>query len=110
MKRPKKRMTDLDIRMVIEEIEEWRKGERGSRLTWVKLERIFPFTRQTMYSKEAIQSAFELTQTVLKTNKCLIKKPPFMGNDLEKQKLKNRIKELEIQVEELQKLWVLERL
>lgn len=104
----KRRMTELDIRMVVEEIDAWRDGERGSKLTWAKLEHIFPFTRQTMYSKESIREAYENAQMPLK-----IGKKDQLGRNLdhlsyiEIQRLKNRILALEIQIEEWQKLWIL---
>lgn len=100
-------MTHLDIRMIVEEIEAWGKRERGQKLTWAILERIFPFTRQTMYSKPKIREAHEKARIALKTGKFSLKvKGLLEGDDLTIQKLKNRVKELELQVEEFQKLWI----
>lgn len=107
-RRQKRRMTELDIRMVVEEINAWKNGERGPKLTWAKLERIFPFTRQTMYSKESIREAYKNDQMPIKTGG---KTQTSINLDqlayIEVQRLKNRVKELEAQVEEWQKLWIL---
>lgn len=103
IRRPKKRMTELDIRMIKEELEAWGNKERGLRLSWIILERIFPFTRQTMYSKAEIRDAYENARIALKTGKV---KRRTEASDLDLQRLKNRIKELELQVDEFQKLWI----
>lgn len=104
----KVRMTYLDIRMIVEEIEAWEKNERGKKLTWAILERVFPFTRQTMYSKAEIKDAYEKARIALKKGKIAPsrKETNDNNNELVIQKLKNRIKELELQVEEFQKLWI----
>lgn len=103
----KTRMTNLDIRMVVEEIEAWGKKERGHKLTWAILERIFPFTRQTMYSKHEIRDTYKKARIALKTGKFGPNEKILSdGSDLVIQRLKNRIKELELQVEEFQKLWI----
>lgn len=103
----KARMTILDIRMVVEEIEAWEKRERGRRLTWAILERIFPFTRQTMYSKAEVRKAYKDAHLALKLGKKEATKHLLRyESDLDIQKLKNRIKELELQIEEWQKLWI----
>lgn len=106
-RRQKKVMTELDIRMVIEEIEAWGKGIRGSKLTWIILERVFPFTRQTLSSKDEIKSAYLTAQAFLKSGQSKVRKTTYSNvNELEIQRLKNKIKELESQVETLQKLWI----
>lgn len=103
--RTKTRMTQHDIQMILEELEAWEQGERSTKLTWSILERIFPFTRQTLYSKSPIREAYDRAKTNLKTGRR--GKPPVeRENDLKLQRLKNRIKELEAQVEEFQELWV----
>lgn len=105
--RQKRRMTELDIRMVVEEIEAWRNDDRGSKLTWAKLERIFPFTRQTMHSKEGIRKAYENAQRPLKIGKIGQNRSNFEHlSYIEIESLKKRIKELEEQIEEWQKLWL----
>lgn len=105
--RQRRRMTELDIRMIVEEIDAWRNGERGSgKLTWVKLERIFPFTRQTMYSKESIREAYENTQTSLKIGDKVRPNKADQLTYIETERLKRRIRELETQVGEWQKLWI----
>lgn len=106
--RQKRRMTELDIRMVVEEIEAWRNGERGSKLTWAKLERIFPFTRQTMYSKQLIRIAYGNTQKSRVFEKTSRGSFDLLSY-LEIEKLKKRIKELESQVDEWQKFWVINK-
>lgn len=105
--RQKRRMTELDIRMVVEEIEAWRNGDRGSKFTWGKLERIFPFTRQTMYSKVQIRNAFLSARTKMRSDLgSTQKKLPVNSGDLENMRLRKRIIELEKQVEEFQRLWI----
>lgn len=107
--RKKPRMTDIDIRMVIEEIEAWLAGERGKKLNWITLEKIFPFTRQTMASKEQIRIAFISARTKMKSDLGSIQKKQtvnFSTGDLENMRLRKRIKELELQLEEFQKLWI----
>lgn len=100
-------MTYLDIRMIVEEIEAWGKRERGQKLTWAILERVFPFTRQTMYSKTEIKEAYKKARMALKTGKISQKdKASEDVNALVVQRLKNRIKELEMQIVEFQKLWI----
>lgn len=107
MKKQKKRMTNLDIQMVVEEINAWANGERSKKLTWKVLENVFPFTRQTMYSKSEIKIAYEKAQIALRTGK----KPKIanysrQSDELKIQRLKARIRELEKQIEEFQELWV----
>lgn len=103
----KVRMTILDIRMVVEEIEAWERKERGNKLTWAILEHIFPFTRQTMYSKPEIREALKKARMTLKMRGNCVSKPILTEEDeLIIRRLKNRIKELELQVEEFQKLWL----
>lgn len=104
--RQKKRMTELDIRMVVEEVDAWRDGERGSKLTWAKLERIFPFTRQTMYSKESIREAYKNTPKHKTFKEGQFGTSPVQLSYIEIQRLKNRIKELEGQLQEWHKLWI----
>lgn len=106
----KVRMTNMDIRMIVEEIEAWEKRERGHKLTWAILERIFPFTRQTMYSKADINRAYKKARIGLKIGKIILDPNNTKNNELVIQKLKNRVKDLELQVEELQRLWIHERL
>lgn len=98
-------MTQHDIQMVLEELEAWEKGERSTKLTWSILERVFPFTRQTLYSKSRIREAYDRAKTTLKTGR-RVKAPVERENDIKLQRLKNRVKELEAQVEEFQELWI----
>lgn len=103
----KRRMTDLDIQMVVEEIDAWGRFERGRKLSWSVLEKIFPFTRQTMYSKEPIVVAFKSAKEALSTGKASsVTQKAFVKDDLKLQRLRKRIKELEIQIEGFQELWV----
>lgn len=104
-KRP--RMTKLDIRMVVEEIESWARGERGKKLSWIILERIFPFTRQTMASKNLIKTVYEKARySTRETKPSKNKSSDYKTGDLEIMRLKKRIKELEMEKEVLLKLWV----
>ena len=103
----RRRMTSLDIQMVVEEINAWANGQRSKRLTWSILEKVFPFTRQTMFSKEDIKTAYEKAQIALKTGR-KVKTATDSGQveDIQIQSLKKRIVELETQIEEWQKIWV----
>lgn len=103
----KPRMTKLDQRMVVEEIETWAKGERGKKLSWTVLERIFGFSRQTLASKSEIREALERAKKSLKNVKSgRVQTLGTTFNDLTEQKYKNRIKELELQIDELHKLFI----
>lgn len=103
----KRRMTDLDMQMIIEEIDAWGRFERGRKLSWSVLEKIFPFTRQTMFSKEPILVAYKSAKEALSTGKAssLLQKTSI-EDELKVQRLKKRIKELETQIESFQELWV----
>ena len=93
--------------MIVDEIEAWERKERGKKLTWAILERVFPFTRQTMYSKKEIRASYKKARISLKDGILKPKRNSLSenNNDLVIQKLKNRIKDLEFQIEEFQKLW-----
>lgn len=103
----RRRMTSLDIQMVVEEINAWANGERSRRLTWSILEKVFPFTRQTMFSKADIKTAYERAQIALKNGR-KVKTAIYSGqvDDIQIQALKKRIAELEAQIEEWQRMWV----
>lgn len=100
-------MTDLDIQMVVEEINAWGNFERSRKLTWAVLEKIFPFTRQTMFSKAAIKNAFEEAKIALSKGKMINNKGSKLSEDeLKLRRLRSRIKELEGQIEAFQEMWV----
>lgn len=100
-------MTEIDIHMIVEEIDAWGRFERGRKLSWAVLEKVFPFTRQTMYSKERILVAFKAAKEALSTGRAsTVASKESVEDEVKTQRLKNRIKELEIQVESFQELWV----
>lgn len=53
------KMSGLDVDHAVMELQAWRDGERGRRLTWAVLEKSTGFTRQSLSSKEAIKKAYD---------------------------------------------------
>lgn len=105
MRRSKKRMTERDIQMVMEEIEAWKNGERGKKLTWGILEKVFPFTRQTLSSKDKIRTMFNSLRKGAKPSKQK-KINLYSNNDIELQRLKNENRELKNAIDKLHKLLI----
>jgi hypothetical protein len=59
------KMSAADVAYAIKELEAWRDGMRGKKLTWGLLEKVVGFTRQTLSAKEEIYSHYEAAKLAL---------------------------------------------
>ena len=64
------KMAASDISYAIKELEAWRDGQRGRKLTWALMEKVTGFSRQTLESKPDIYDAYD------KAKKSLAKDTP----------------------------------
>jgi hypothetical protein len=90
-------MSDTDHQYAIKELEAWRNGERGIRLSWSLLERSTGFSRQTLSSKGEIKRAFDAAKKALAKG---IRVRPPRGDDY----LENRLKAQEADLERYRNL------
>jgi hypothetical protein len=59
------KMSAADVAYASKELEAWRDGLRGKKLTWGLLEKVTGFTRQTLSAKEEIYSRYEAAKLAL---------------------------------------------
>lgn len=59
------KMSDTDIQYALKELDAWRDGLRGSRLTWNLLEKSTGFSRQTLSGKPSIANSFGVAKESL---------------------------------------------
>lgn len=62
----KTRLTDIDITMIVRELEKWRDGQCGARLTWGTLENIYGYSRQALQAHVRIKTAYKLAKDSLR--------------------------------------------
>lgn len=67
MARTVPKMSAYDIAYAIKELESWRDGQRGGKLTWSLLEKTTGFSRQTLSAKEDIYAIYEAAKKALAT-------------------------------------------
>lgn len=92
------KMSAHDVAYAVKELEAWRDGLRGRKLTWKLLEKTTGFTRQTLSAKEEIYSGYEAAKNALATG-ARPRRPKSDDYHLEKiealQKELDQFKELE---------------
>ena len=59
------RMSVVDEQRIIAELAQWAEGQRGTKLTWERLEDAFGFSRQTLNQKKSIKAAYVLAKEAL---------------------------------------------
>lgn len=59
------KMADTDIQYALKELEAWRDGQRGSKLSWGILEKLMGFSRQALSAKPKIKEAYDDTKAAL---------------------------------------------
>lgn len=64
----KTRITEIDRTMIVRELEKWRDGQLGSKLTWEVLERTYGYSRQALQSHIRIKAAYKLAKEALKSD------------------------------------------
>lgn len=64
----KTRITEIDRTMIVRELEKWRDGQLGSKLTWEVLERTYGYSRQALQSHIRIKAAYRLAKEALKSD------------------------------------------
>ena len=94
MSTTKTRLTALDVKSILYELDAWKFGERGSKLTWGFLENFSGYSRQSLWAKDEIKVAFNETKNVLKSDK----KP---DSNQYRQTLEKRVKSLEDEIDNL---------
>lgn len=86
------RMSALDEQKIITELGLWAEGQRGTSLTWEKLEDAFGFSRQTLNQKKSIKAAY------------LVAKESLSGGHVKSKKVKdNEIADLIGKLERLER-------
>jgi len=99
-----RRMTDLDIKSVVLELDQWAMGQLGSKLRWNILEKNFGFSRQSLQAKPEIKAAFYNAKQALKEGLVKSKEQTL----LESQIKDTKIQRLELELKESNqkdKLW-----
>ena len=61
------KMSAQDVAYAVKELEAWKDGQRGRKLTWRLLEKATGFTRQTLSAKEEIYAGYEAAKKALAT-------------------------------------------
>lgn len=61
-----KRISELDVTVIVRELDRWRDGELGSKLTWEILEDCYGFSRQALQSHIRIKAAYQAAKTALR--------------------------------------------
>lgn len=61
------KMSAQDVAYAVKELEAWKDGQRGRKLTWTLLEKATGFTRQTLSAKEEIYAGYEAAKKALAT-------------------------------------------
>ncbi|MCH5530978.1 protein kinase [Pseudomonas syringae pv. syringae] len=61
-----RRMSSVDIRLIIHELDCWARGERTGELSWSLVEEYSGFTRQALNSRPEIKAAFGTAKVALK--------------------------------------------
>ena len=59
------KMTASDISYAIKELEAWRDGQRGRKLTWALIAKVTGFSRQTLEAKPKIYKAWDEAKKAL---------------------------------------------
>ncbi|MFX1724047.1 protein kinase [Stenotrophomonas sp. AS1] len=90
------RMSVLDEHKIIAELDQWAEGQRGTTLTWEKLEDAFGFSRQTLNQKKSIKAAYALAKEALSGGKAKSK----AEKDAEISALKSTVERLEREISE----------
>ncbi|MGE1152106.1 protein kinase [Pseudomonas kitaguniensis] len=61
-----RRMSSVDIRLIIHELDAWARGERTGELSWSLVEEYSGFTRQALNSRPEIKAAFGTAKAALR--------------------------------------------
>lgn len=86
-----KRLSSSDITMIVRELERWRDGQLGSKLTWAILESTYGYSRQALQAHVRIKLAYTAAKESLRGG--LVKT---------REKQDEEVAELKAQVQELQ--------
>lgn len=90
-----RRITESDIRLIINELSRWAKGDLGSKLTWKNIENSSGFSRQALQAKSEIKAAYlyakqSLSGGIVKTKEKITVENENLRSQVEKQKLELR--------------------
>ena len=91
------KMSANDVAYAVKELEAWRDGLRGRKLTWNLLDKATGFSRQTLSAKQEIYKAYEAAKLALATG-ARPRKPRSEDYQLD------RIARLELDLEKFKKL------
>lgn len=102
------RLKDKDITLIVAELERWRDGQLGSKLTWSILEKNFGYTRQSLESHIRIKSAYQAAKITLRkgltqTRQQYIDEVSLLKANLET--MKSLVKDYEQKEREWQMRW-----
>lgn len=62
-----RRIDEVDVRLILQEIDRWRYGALGSELTWAVLERFSGFSRQSLHARPEIRAAYQEAKIALRS-------------------------------------------
>lgn len=91
------RIKPEDVESVLYELDAWKKGQRGTKLTWGILERLSGFSRQSLWAKSEIKRLFDEVKEKLRKG---INKS---DSNQYRQTLEQRIESLEDEITRLKK-------
>ena len=100
-----RRMSDSDIKTIIDELDRWALGQLGSKLSWSILEDSCGFSRQSLQAKSEIKAAFDYAKSELRGGLVKTKEQEASEND----ELRCKVSRLEIELDNYKKkelLWL----
>lgn len=97
MKSRFRRITEPDVRLIINELSRWAKGDLGSKLTWENIENSSGFSRQALQAKSEIKAAYlyakqSLSGGIVKTKEKIT---------VENEDLRSQVEKLKLELKEL---------
>lgn len=103
-----KRLSATDVTMIVRELERWRDGQLGSKLTWAILESTYGFSRQALQAHPRIKLAYVAAKDALRGG--LVKTRAEHSEELEEliakvQELQASLDDYEGREKEWQKRW-----
>lgn len=87
-----RRMSSMDIKSIIVDLDRWAVGQLGPKLTWAILEKRFRFSRQSLQAKSEIKAAYDYAKSQLsgglvKTREVAVKENDEFQRENERLKL-----------------------
>lgn len=103
-----KRLTEFDVTIIVRELERWRDGQLGSKLTWAILASTYGYSRQALQAHTRIKAAYNSAKSALRGG--LVKSRAKYSEEFETLNarivtLQSTVNEYERREKEWQKRW-----